>query len=352
MKRKRVVLWVLVTLLVVAGCVSNPPAAAPAADQPTPAPASEQPAAQAPAATGDAKKAMVALLLPGTINDAGWSAAGYNGLMEGQKKYDLDVAYTESVALADHESTLRDYASRGYGLIICHGDEFSDAVRKVAPEFPETMFAISNSSTRLPNAVGMDVMNEQAGYLAGYALGLLTKANKAGFVSSTEIYPMKRAESGFKQGLKASNPDAEAVIAYVGSGTDAAKGKETAYAVFDKGADAVYQYAQGAGIGVVQAAEEKGKPVVVTSPSQLKMAPKMAALSLMTDMKANILAAIDAYMSHNFNADTEIVGTFGSGLYRVSDINKELFTAEQIQEIQDEVTRLQKNEINVEKLAP
>jgi basic membrane protein A and related proteins len=352
MKRKSVVLWVLVTLLVVAGCVSNQPAAAPAADQPTSAPASDQPAAQAPAAPADAKKAMVALLLPGTINDAGWSAAGYNGLMEGQKKYDLDVAYTESVALVDHESTLRDYASRGYGLIICHGDEFSDAVKKVAPDFPNTMFAISNSSTRLPNAVGMDVLNEQGGYLAGYALGLLTKSNKVGFISSTEIYPMKRSESGFKQGLKASNPDAEPVIAYVGSGTDAAKGKETAYAVFDKGVDAVYQYAQGAGIGVIQAAEEKGKPVIVTSPSQREMAPKMAALVLRTAMSANIVAAIDAYVNGKSMEDTQIVGTFGSGLFQVSEINENLFTKEQAQKVRDEVAKLQADQVKVEKLAP
>jgi len=341
MKGKAILVWVLISLFVLAGCAPG-----------APAPAAAPTSAGQPTAETAAPKKMVAMLLPGTINDAGWSAAGYAGLMAGKEKYGLDVAYTESVALVDHESTLRDYASRGYGLIICHGDEFSDAVKKVAPEFPDTMFAISNSATRLPNAVGMDVMNEQGGYLAGYALGLLTKTNKVGFISSTEIYPMKRSESGFKQGLKAANPDAEPVIAYVGSGTDAAKGKETAYAVFDKGVDAVYQYAQGAGIGVIQAAEEKGKAVIVTSPSQREMAPKMAALVLRTAMSSNIVAAIDAYVNGKFGADTQIVGTFASNLFQVSEISESLFTPEQAQKVKDEVAKFQKGEVEVEKLAP
>jgi basic membrane protein A len=295
----------------------------------------------------EAEKVKVALLLPGNINDAGWNAGAYAGIEEAKAKFGVETAYTESVPLAEAEATIRDYANRGYNLIVCHGDEFGDAVKNVAPEFPKVKFAISNSDVRLENAVGMDVVNEEPGYIAGFALGLITKTNKCGYVSSTEILPMKRTETGFRQGLKDSNPNAEAIVAYVGSGDDAAKGKETALALFDKGVDCVYQYAQGSGIGVIQAAQEKKIPIVVTSPGQVKMAPEVAAFSVKNHIGVNITAAVEADINGKFNGDTQIIGTFASGLYRVTDINSKLFTPEQTQKILDQIEKIKQGNLVV-----
>lgn len=290
----------------------------------------------------------VALLLPGTINDAGWSAAAYNGLMEAAETYKLETAYTESVPLAEQESTIRDYASRGFNLVICHGNDFLDAVENVAPEFPDTCFAVSNTTLAMDNAIGMDVKNEEQGYVAGYALGLLTKTNKVGFVGSLELVAQKRVENGFVEGLKASNPSAEAVITYIGSMDDAAKGKDTAKAVFESGADCVFQYAQSAGMGVVQAAEEDGKTIVVTSPAQQEMAANTAAMYVQTATKANIISAIDAFVGGKFNKDLKIEGTFQSGLFVVGGFNDALIPAEAKQKIEDVVSRLTSGELNLE----
>lgn len=290
----------------------------------------------------------VALLLPGTINDAGWSAAAYNGLMEAAETYKLETAYTESVPLAEQESTIRDYASRGFNLVICHGNDFLDAVENVAPEFPDTCFAVSNTTLAMDNAIGMDVKNEEQGYVAGYALGLLTKTNKVGFVGSLELVAQKRVENGFVEGLKASNPGAEAVITYIGSMDDAAKGKDTAKAVFESGADCVFQYAQSAGVGVVQAAEEDGKIIVVTSPAQQEMAAKTAAMYVQTATKANIISAIEAFVGGKFNKDLKIEGTFQSGLFVVGGFNDELLPADAKQKIEDVVAKLTSGELNLE----
>lgn len=111
-------------------------------------------------ADGDDKVVKVALLLPGNINDAGWSQAAYNGLMDAKKEYDIETSYIESVPLAEQESTIRDYASRGFDLIICHGSDFKDAIFTVAPEFPDTGFAITNSPGQGENLVGVGVQNE------------------------------------------------------------------------------------------------------------------------------------------------------------------------------------------------
>ena len=306
------------------------------------APGASAPVESAAPQTG-ASEVKAAILLPGTINDAGFSAAGYNGPMEAKDEFGLaDAAYSESVPLAEQESTIRDYANRGYNLIIGHGNDFLDAIKTVAPDYPDTAFAVTNAVvTDMDNVVGIDIKNEEQGYVAGYALGLLTQSNKVGFVGSMELLAQTRVQNGFEQGLKAANPDAEALVSYVGSMSDSAKAKDQAVALFEQGADCVFQYAQGAGIGVVQAAEENGKTIVVTSPSQQEMAPNTAAMFVQTDTKQQIIAAVQAYVDGEFSSDLKIEGTFASGLFKTGGFNDKLMSSEiqqQVQKVIDDLT--------------
>ncbi len=337
LRKWTVLLLVFLLMISMSACQTSAPAEE---EQPLIAPEEEEASVEAPEQT------KIALILPGHINDAGWNAAAYNGLMEAETLFGLEVAYTESVSLVDQETTIRDYANRGYNLILCHGNEFEDAVAIVAEEFPDTYFAISNSGIRLDNAVGMFVQNEEQGYIAGYALGLLTQANQVGFVGSVEGVAQKKTEAGFLEGVKAANSSAEAIVAYTGSGDDAALGKETALSMFDRGVDAIFQYAQGSGIGVIQAAHEKNVPVVVTSVSQKEIAPDMTVLSVMSNMKVNIVSAVEAYVDGRFNKDLYIVGSFASGLYQVSEINEMMFTEEQLQMLNDTIEALKNGEIS------
>lgn len=296
----------------------------------------------------DGSTVKVALLLPGAINDAGWSNAAYSGLMEAQEQFGITAEYAESVPLTEQETTMRDYAAQGFNLIICHGDDFTDAAKTVAAEFPDVSFAVTNSTISMPNAIGMDVKNEEQGYIAGYALGLLTKTNKVGFVGSMELTAQLRVQSGFEDGLKAANPDAVASISYVGSFDDTTKAKEQALALFEQGCDTIFQYAQGAGIGVVQAAAEKGVTMIVTSPSQAEMNPDHTAFAVQTDMKANIVEVINQYIQGNFSQDLVILGTFASDLFKVNSINNAVIPEDVMAKVQEQVDALKDGSLNLE----
>ena len=64
---------------------------------------------------------------PAPISDNDWNAGGYNGLMAVKETLGLDVAYSENVGDADVERVMRDYASRGYGLVIAHSFSYGSA---------------------------------------------------------------------------------------------------------------------------------------------------------------------------------------------------------------------------------
>src|SRR5512140_3517349 len=68
----------------------------------------------------------VALLSPGPISDAGWNAAAYEGLLAIRDQLGAEVSQVETRTPPEFEEAFRDYARRGFQLVIGHGFEFQD----------------------------------------------------------------------------------------------------------------------------------------------------------------------------------------------------------------------------------
>src|SRR5262249_2018083 len=62
----------------------------------------------------------------GRVNDQSWSQAGYEGVLAAQKELGIEVAYSESVPPADVEAAARDYAAKGFNLVMLHCGTFTD----------------------------------------------------------------------------------------------------------------------------------------------------------------------------------------------------------------------------------
>ncbi len=64
---------------------------------------------------------------------------------------------------------------------------------------------------------------------------------------------------GYEQGACLVNPDIQSIVQYAGSWDDPARGKEITLAMYEQGADIVFQVAGGTGVGVFEAASEQGR---------------------------------------------------------------------------------------------
>ena len=76
------------------------------------------------------------LILPGPINDQSWNATNYAGLVKSNETLGTNMEYVENVQAADYESTFRNYAERGYDLIMAAGTQFDEAANKIATSYP------------------------------------------------------------------------------------------------------------------------------------------------------------------------------------------------------------------------
>lgn len=218
-------------------------------------------------ADGDAKPAggvRAALVLDtGGVDDHSFNAAAWAGMLRAQKELglsDKDIKKTESKDPSDYKTNLSQLASANYDIVFAVGFKMKDALAEVAPQFPNVKFAIIDApAPDLPNCVGLQFKEEQGSFLAGFLAASVSKSKKIGFVGGENIPLIQKFEAGYRAGAQTADPATQVTATYTGSWEDQAKGKTQAQQQFGGGADVIYQAAGKAGLGVIQAATEKGE---------------------------------------------------------------------------------------------
>jgi len=209
----------------------------------------------APASAADLK---VAAVLPATVKDLSWNAQALDGLSRLEVKYGYETSLTEMVTEADAERVLRDYANRGYDLIIAHSFNFQDACVRVAEDFPDQNFANMSGFKTAPNVIACDWLGHESGYLAGVLAAMVTKTDRIGMLGGYATPDVVRIHEGFKLGIKEIDPDIETFTTYVGSWRDSSKGLEASMAMIENQADIILSIGDGMTVGAIKAAEQKG----------------------------------------------------------------------------------------------
>ncbi|MGW4644903.1 BMP family ABC transporter substrate-binding protein, partial [Sphaerisporangium sp. NPDC004334] len=165
---------------------------------------------------------------------------------------------------------LRVLAKSGHNPIIAIGYAYSEVVKAVATEFPDTTFAIVDSEEAKGGNISNLVFAEQeGGFLAGVAAALKSKNGHLGFVGAVnDEGPIERAAAGFVAGARSVKPDIKVDVKYVtrypdfGGFNDPDQGQTVAAGLFRAQADVLYQAAGDSNLGVMRAAEAAGGHVI------------------------------------------------------------------------------------------
>ena len=210
-------------------------------------------------------KVRVALIVESTVDDKGWCQAMHDAIKTTQKKYGnnlVEYSYSEKMKPVDAGSAARQYASKGFDIIICHGAQYKNLVLEMAEEFPKTSFAFGTSAEIGPkNVFTYMPESEQTGYLNGIIAGKVTKANVIGNVGPVDGGDSARYNRGFYLGVKAVNPKASIKLAYTGSFGDFVKAAELAHTDVKAGADVLTGASQQATGALRAVAEYKDKKI-------------------------------------------------------------------------------------------
>lgn len=243
----------------------------------------------------------VALLTPGPVSDQSWNAGAYQGLMRIRDSLGAKVSHIQTKTPAEFEENFRQYGAQSYTLVFGHGFEFQDAAKRVAPEFPRTIYVTTSGTTAGPNLAGMTFGFADASYLAGILAASMTKTNKLGVIGGTELPPVVESFRAFEKGAHDVNPAITIITSYVGNWDDVGNGKEQALAQMSQSVDVIFQNADAAGLGVFQAARDRKNVFIIGSNSnQNGVAPDVTLGSVVIDLPLAFLTVAKQVKSGTF----------------------------------------------------
>lgn len=299
---------------VLSGCPSgntSTDAASPSASASTGAGGGASPSA-------DVKKIKAGLVTDtGGVNDRSFNQMAYEGLQKAEKDFGTDIKYQESKANADYVSNLSRFAQNKYDIVFAVGFKMQDALKEVAPRFPDVKFVIiDGDAPDLPNCASYKFQEEQGSFLVGALAGLMTKSNAVGFVGGEQMPLIAKFESGYKAGVKTTNPKAEVKVGYANAFNDPQKGQELAISQMNAKADIIYHAAGETGVGVIKAVEAKGKGyyAIGVDKDQDAEAKGRVLTSMVKRVDVAVYEAVKGAASGNFKTGSTTVGLKEEGV--------------------------------------
>jgi basic membrane protein A len=263
--------------------------------------------------------------------DKSFNEAAFNGAERWKAESGGTYKELEMQDEAQREQALRRLAEAGSNPVVMTGFAFGDVRAKVAPDFPDTKFAIIDMVVDQPNVKSV-VFNEHEGsYLVGMMAALASKSGTVGFIGGMDIPLIRKFGCGYAQGVKAVNPDATVVLNMTGTTptawNDPVKGAELAKAQKAQGADVIYAAAGGTGIGVLQTAADEGILSIGVDSNQNYMHPGKVLTSMLKRVDNAVYEAFKE--GENLTAGINVMGLANDGVgYAMDENNASLVSAE------------------------
>jgi basic membrane protein A and related proteins len=207
----------------------------------------------------------------GRFNDKGFNQNQLTGLKFAQKHIKgLEISAVESRAASEYLPNFASLARKGYNIIIGAGFLLAAEEAKVAKQFPNTKFAITDNDVtgapfngkKSPNVEGLTYATQENSYLAGCLAAMMVKKQGGeqtiGVVGGVKIPPVDAFLAGYEAGAKKCVPGTTVLKGYSQDFIDQAKCKTVAQNQIDAGSQVEFNVAGPCGLGTLDAAKEAG----------------------------------------------------------------------------------------------
>jgi basic membrane protein A len=250
------------------------------------------------------------------LGDQSFNDSANRGLEQAKSDLGIDTQVYETSQPSDYEPSLAQAPGQGSNITFAIGFLMTDALTNVAPQNTGTNYAIIDSVVEGDNVASLVFKEEEGSFLVGVVAGLMTNSNKVGFIGGLEVPLIKKFEVGFRAGVMTVNPDAEILITYAGDFNDPGKGKEIALSQYADGADVIYHASGGTGLGLFQAAQEKGSGfwAIGVDSDQYNLAPDNILTSMMKRVDVAVFETIKATKDGNFQSGVTVFGLKDGGV--------------------------------------
>lgn len=287
------------------------------------------------------------IVAQGGLGDRSYNDLANEGLQAAATETGVEVQAVEAEDIVvEGEQVVSRAVDAGFGLIIDLEFSHNEFLPQIAADHPDTAFAFLNLPLEGDNIMSIVFQEQEGSYLAGALAARMTtvegndKINPErviGVIGGAQSPGIDKFIVGFMQGARDVDPDVEVLVSYTNDFGDPAIGKDAAIAMYDQGADIVYQVAGGAGLGVIQAAEETNHYAIGVDTNQDDLAPGFVLTSMIKRADLAVKSAVTAYVDGTFPGGETVFLGLAEGGVGLSDFanTKDEIPAEVLTELDD-----------------
>ena len=256
------------------------------------------------------------------------------GLQDHQIQYRINVDYSGP---ENAESAIRELIARGVNILIATSWGYMDAVEKLAPEFPDVIFAHAsgyrNNETNFTNYFGRVY---QARYLSGIIAGLKSQTNNIGYVAAwgKENSEVTGGINAFAMGVEMVNPEARVYVKVTHSWFDPMGETLAARELISMGCDVIAQHVDTANPQIE--AERAGVWGIGYNTDMTNEAPNAVLTSVLWNWGAYYIFLVQSVIDGSFTTEPWY-GSLTDGIIGLSPINRAV-------QLDDEVIRILEEE--------
>jgi len=286
-----------------------------------------------------------------TLGDKSFFDSVKRGVDKAEKELGFKVKTIEGgTNQGDWAAGIESMVSGGkYDVILVGTSQTVEMVDELAQKYPDQKFIFFDDVVDQPNVYSMTYSQSEGSFLAGAFAGLVTTSDEleganpekvVGFVGGMDIPIINDFKSGYEQGAKYVDKDIKVVSSIIGNFADAPKAKElTLSQINSQKADVVYQVAAAAGLGVLEAANEKGVYSIGVDSNQNDLYPGSVLTSMMKNLDSSTFRALELFQADELSFGThEELGVKEEGVGLAQD---DLYNEHVPQSIRDQMEEIQ-----------
>lgn len=307
----------------------------------------------------DSSRPSVVNVINGPLGDQGFFDDAARGMAEIEKEGSkTQNIQSDANNPAQWKSNLESVSNGDWDVVITGTSQMVDILTETAPKYPDQHYILYDSVVDAANVASIVYKQNEGSYLAGVlaaqattntdAFPLSSGSKKVGLVGGMDIPVINDFVEGFRKGVETVDPSIEVLVSYVGDFTDSNKGFDQATAMYDQGADVVFQVAGGAGIGVLKAAEESNKYAIGVDSNQNGLHQGHILASMLKNIGVSLKSAVDDYANGDLEfGKTAEYGLANDGVSLTFEDNGDIVPQEIQDEIKDYAQRVIDGEIDV-----
>lgn len=328
-----------------------------AAEEKEEAPAEE--AEEAPAEEAAGSNIRVAVVYSGNLGDKSYNDSCNEGAQKAVEDFGVELKSLEGTSAEEWEANFLSVCEDGYDLVICSSSNFEEYMKEHCANYPDTKFAIIDTTVEGDNIQSISFAQNQGSFLAGAAAAMFTTCTDVpnvnedkiiGWVGGMDIPVLHDFYVGYEQGAKYIDPDITVLQSFAGTWNDPLKGKELTLAQYDQGADIVMNVASGTGTGILEGAKDADKYAIGVDLNQDGDQPGHVLTSMVKRVDTACYLTIQSVVEGTFKGGSVSYLTVADGGVSLTDFSviKEALGDKFPQEIVDKVAELEEKIISGE----